>query len=495
MAFLLYLAALWTLILFTRSLLRRYARLPYPPGPRPRFLIGNLLDMPAHLPWLTYTEWGKQYGDIIHTQIFNQHFIILNSAKIAVDLLEKRASIYSDRPVIPMISLMGWDFNLGLIPYGDKWRQYRRVFHQYFRRKSVPVYHPIQLRKVHNLLRGLVSTPQDFYAHTKTYAAAIIMAAVYGYDIQPVHDRFVDLSEDAVQRLGDATAPGVFLLNSFPFLRHMPSWLPGCGFHLFAQETREILAEMQNATFDLVRDNMRDGLEKNSILGDILGQIDASGGSSAQEKVAKEVAATSYAADTTSSTLNSFFLAMAMNPGVQRKAQAEIDAAIGFDRLPTFEDRSRMPYVEAIYRELMRWSSALPLGVLHASTEDDVYDGYYIPKGTAVFTNIWAMGRDESVYHDADKFIPERFINSDDQLDNNDTILGFGFGRRICVGRHFAEAVVWLTVASVLSAFDIQKAKDSEGNDIDLHPVYLDGMVSPIPMLNRTALRSREKTC
>lgn len=72
---------------------------------------------------------------------------------------------------------------------------------------------------------------------------------------------------------------------------------------------------------------------------------------------------------------------MALNPGIQRKAQAELDRVVGKDRLPSFDDRPLLPYTEAIYREVMRWRPPLPVGLPHATTEDDVYKGYFIPKG------------------------------------------------------------------------------------------------------------------
>ncbi|KAF7374547.1 Cytochrome P450 [Mycena sanguinolenta] len=74
-----------------------------------------------------------------------------------------------------------------------------------------------------------------------------------------------------------------------------------------------------------------------------------------------------------------FFLAMALYPDIQKKAQAEIDAVIGTDRLPEFEDRPSLPFVEALYREVMRRKPVTPLGVAHASIADDVYNGYFIP--------------------------------------------------------------------------------------------------------------------
>lgn len=75
---------------------------------------------------------------------------------------------------------------------------------------------------------------------------------------------------------------------------------------------------------------------------------------------------------------------MALHPDKQRKAQEEIDRVIGSDRLPTFKDRESLPYVEAIYREMFRWLPPLPLTVPHVAQEDDVYKGYFIPKGKTI---------------------------------------------------------------------------------------------------------------
>ena len=103
--------------------------------------------------------------------------------------------------------------------------------------------------------------------------------------------------------------------------------------------------------------------------------------------------------------MTSFFLALVLFPEVGKRAQAELDVVLGRDRLPTFDDRSRLPYIEAICRELLRWQmvaalgSIVPyqlcklgyesypfLGVPHASTEDDIYKGFFIPKGPLCFS-------------------------------------------------------------------------------------------------------------
>ncbi|KAJ7505253.1 cytochrome P450 [Mycena galericulata] len=458
--------------------------LPFPPGPKPRFLSGNLHDIPTKLPWLTYTEWKQRYGDIVHARIFGQHIIFVNSRKIAADLFDKRSHIYSDRPAAPMTELIGWDFNVGLMPYTDRWRRSRRLFQRCFRRDASRTYRPIQITKIHDLLRGLLSQPEDFVALYKTVAGAIIMSAVYGYHVEPINDHFVTLSESAVKKLSDTSLPGAAAVNAFPILRHLPGWFPGCGFQYFAAECRKLTEEMQRVPLDFVKQNLRDGTGASSIAAKLLEANQARGGSQQEETTIKEVLATAYAAgsDTTVSSLGSFFFAMAVHPEIQKRAQLEIDTVIGTHRLPQYEDRPSLPFVEAIFREVMRFKPMLPLGVARAASSDDVYEGYFIPKGATVISNIWAMTHDESIYPEPDRFNPDRFFTADGKLNDDDTVLAFGFGRRICAGRHMADATVWGTIVSVLATFTIAKAKDSAGNEIDIDPTYSDGIVShPAP--------------
>ena len=84
-----------------------------------------------------------------------------------------------------------------------------------------------------------------------------------------------------------------------------------------------------------------------------------------------------------------FFLAMANNPQVLEKAQAELDAVVGLHRLPDFEDMKSLPYICALVKELLRWHVVAPLGFPHRSIADDEYNGYFIPKGTILIANIW----------------------------------------------------------------------------------------------------------
>lgn len=80
---------------------------------------------------------------------------------------------------------------------------------------------------------------------------------------------------------------------------------------------------------------------------------------------------------------------MTLFPDVQARAQEEIDRVVGSGRLPTVADRDNLPYIEAVLKETFRWHPVAPMGLPHTSTEDDVVDGHFIPKGSMLFANVW----------------------------------------------------------------------------------------------------------
>jgi len=233
---------------------------------------------------------------------------------------------------------------------------------------------------------------------------------------------------------------------------------------------------MKNEPIDFVKSAISNGSAVQSLSSELLQEIENLTGSERRkhEEVVKGALGSMFTAgsDTTVSAMSSLFLALVLFPRAQRRAQQELDIVIGRDRLPTFDDRQRLPYLEAICKELVRWQMVTPLGAPHASCQDDIYRGYFIPKGTTMVANAWAILHDPETYPDPEEFKPERFLDKNGRFRDDPTLgLVFGVGKRICPGRHLVDASLFIVISSVLSVFNVTKARDENGNDIPVNPV------------------------
>ncbi|KAG5721459.1 O-methylsterigmatocystin oxidoreductase [Termitomyces sp. T112] len=452
---------------------------PLPPGPKGYPLIGNILDMPSKQEWATFGKWGEQYGDICSVTVLGQTIVILNSVKIAIEILEKKGSIYSDRPVLQMAgNLIGWRKGLGLMSYGDRFRRFRRLFHDIIGSKtSIQQFYYIEHVETHQFLRRVLANPVDLAHHIRHTAGAIITRITYGYQVKENGDPYVELADRVMSQFSDSATPGHYMVDILPQLRHVPAWFPGAGFKRKAKEWADTLLRAVEQPFDFVKHEMATGIAPVSFVSNLLAHQDVDG---EKESDIKWSAVSLYVggADTTVSAIYSFFLAMALNPDVMRKAQAEIDSVTGGDRLPTLEDRQNLPYIDALTKEVFRWNIVAPLGLPHRLIEDDVHDGFFIPKGATVIVNIQRILHDPEVYANPHSFYPERFIAIGDRSAEPDPrAVSFGFGRRICPGLHLADASIFISCAMSLAVFDITKYIE---NGTVIEPVHenTDGTVS-----------------
>ncbi|KAG0698791.1 cytochrome P450, partial [Suillus ampliporus] len=183
------------------------------------------------------------------------------------------------------------------------------------------------------------------------------------------------------------------------------------------------------------------------------------------------------------SVLMNFILAMILHTHAQERAYNLIESVVGAKRLPTFQDRPSLSYVDAILHECMRWRPVFPFAIMHATVESDVYKGYYIPKVNTCFSHLHqAMCHNEEKYRNASEFDPDRFLNPNGTLTDDTVSIAWGFGRRVCPGRHLVEASLWSSMACLLAIFKFSKAKDETGEEIELKSQWPGGItVRPLP--------------
>ncbi|THH14927.1 hypothetical protein EW146_g5475 [Bondarzewia mesenterica] len=222
---------------------------PLPPGPRRLPIIGNMLDMPKRNEWATYQKWGKDHGsDIIHLEVLGTHMIILNSQTAANDLLNKRSSIYSDS--------LRLDWALGFVSYGQRWRDMRKAFHQYFHPTATLQYHPIEERATVELLQRLLDTPEDFIEHLRHMAGKIILEITYGIKVQPHGDPYINAAERALEGMafGGTTRAGLY--DILPFLQRVPAWVPGNGFIREAKKWTQYCLQAPEGAYHYVKEGV-----------------------------------------------------------------------------------------------------------------------------------------------------------------------------------------------------------------------------------------------
>jgi cytochrome P450 len=177
-----------------------------------------------------------------------------------------------------------------------------------------------------------------------------------------------------------------------------------------------------------------------------------------------------------------FTLAALSYPDLVTRAQKELDSVVGPDRLPTLDDVPNLPYISAIVTESLRWRSIVPGGVPHATLAADKYMGYRIPKGATIVWLCWAMALDENTFDRPLEFVPERWLENPEH--SKDRFVNFfGYGRRLCTGRHIARNSLFLLIARILWGFNIRHAVDEDGrpkevDDLDMTSGFVS---SPVP--------------
>ncbi|OOF97574.1 hypothetical protein ASPCADRAFT_129254 [Aspergillus carbonarius ITEM 5010] len=488
-------AAVWTGVLVALAafyLAKFYSRkrqqLPLPPGPRRKPIIGNLSDLPnsTEKDWEFWLKHKSLYGPISSLSVMGQTIIIVNDARLAVEMMEKRSAIHISRPHQNFAEMAGWkDKVLGAVTDMVQFRQTRRNLHgEIGSNKSVARFNDIQAAEVARFLLRVLDAPDKLVEHIRKEAGAIILRIGYGYTIEPHGpDPLVDLADVAMETFGIAMLPATWAVDFFPILKYVPAWFPGAGFKKIAQNYRKKVAAFSDIPYGFVQQQMRDGCFVPSFLSNLL-QDGAPEPGSKEENTIKWSAGSLYAggADTTVSSISSFFLAMALFPEVQRKAQEELDAVVGTNRLPQYEDREQLPYINALVKEVLRWHPVVPMSLAHTPIKDDTIEGYSIPKGATVLANIWEFTHNPDVYADPMAFNPDRFLASEGHLPERDPhLLVFGFGRRVCPGRNLADANVFLTVVQSLAVFDISKPVE-DGKVKDITAEFLPGVIShPAP--------------
>ncbi|KAJ2912894.1 hypothetical protein MD484_g7523, partial [Candolleomyces efflorescens] len=260
-----------------------------------------------------------------------QGLLVLGSQQRVVDLLDKKAVNFSDRPTLPVNELMDINWSFAAMPYGAAWRQYRRNFHQYLNNNAVQEYHPIMLEETKNFLQKLKSNPHQIFEGVQFLFGTAIMRAAYGFDDIRQNESLIHIAEDLVFEMAESAVPGRFLVNYFTPLRYVPSWFPGAGFKKHFMKVAQMSFKALYPPFEEAKRDVEDGRKSRhpSMAHSFIDRLHEESNTTRAEleEVARGVCAVAYlaGAETTVSSATALLYVLASYPEIQAKAQAEID--------------------------------------------------------------------------------------------------------------------------------------------------------------------------
>ncbi|OJA21654.1 hypothetical protein AZE42_09325 [Rhizopogon vesiculosus] len=291
-----YVPAILCLFLLIHQVRRKHtSNLSLPPGPKGLPVLGNLLDLDGRQPWITFTQWASTHGNIIYCRLLGLPVVVLQSQEVAKALLENRSSIYSDRPPISTRKAIGSEFNTAQLRYSDEWRLHRRIFHQSFRPEAADAYLPTQLHKAHQLLQGIIETPERYQRHIELFASSVIMSAVYDYDAKPKDDPLLLAADKAIKVFVEvASTRTAIILETFPFLLKLPAWFPGATLKRLAIQSQKNSAAMVDIPFRYARERVMTATSNRCMISESYERIDSHNNSDEFELALKSSSATAF---------------------------------------------------------------------------------------------------------------------------------------------------------------------------------------------------------
>ncbi|KNZ72518.1 Steroid 17-alpha-hydroxylase/17,20 lyase [Termitomyces sp. J132] len=416
----------------------------------------------------------ENYGSLVSLNLAGYTVILIGDLTIAKELLEKHSAKHSSRPAMHYFKHVDPEKNFwGLNDSDEEAHLGRKLTARIMSLVRTGKSDPLQeYEAILNIQHLLDDGGKDWFRHIERVVLSTVFSAAFGMDFPTGREPALQIILDLLAEVVYLGTPSASITNIFPLLDLIPGRMP------WRMRAQSFLTR-NNALYEKLMADAVSG--KASGINTWAAYFAREDKPEGDQRHLVRMSALAAIASTTIS-LHTFVLACIRYPDWIATAQREIDKIVGTGRLPTFKDRPFLPYVDAVVRETLRWrpagmlnvSAYAPLsvganfrnvvrsGAPRCSIADDIVgtqgQWYFIPKGSIIFPVTWAIEHDQSKFEYHDRFIPERFLDSEGNLKPNYETSAFGFA---CPGITFGERLLWINISIMLWTFNIRASNET----------------------------------
>lgn len=333
----------------------------YPPGPPSLPLIGNVHHFASDKLHVKFTEWRKTYGDIIGLKAGPANLVVLNSAEVVRELLEKRGNIYSGRPTDYIFrELIVQDTQHILFLQNDAYlKRYRSAVRLLLGPAGCEQALPLQNAAAAYLAYKLITAPGGFQDHLHNWGMGTPLTAICGHrgaqKDKDLTKLFYDNQKNWLELLNPGSAPPV---GMFPILKYVPAFLAKW------KGKAKSLRKNQQYFYKIMLDSAKDELRLHqarrnpkpegflSLMAKLLEEQNTKGGFDDHQLAYLGGGLFDAAVDTTYLSSLTFIKVLSAYPEVLRRAQAEVDSVCEAGRPPQVGDLNQLPYLKACFFEV-----------------------------------------------------------------------------------------------------------------------------------------------
>ncbi|KAM6906358.1 cytochrome P450 2K1-like [Lycodopsis pacificus] len=454
-----------------------------PPGPKPLPLLGNLLLLDLKRPYNTLLKLSKKYGSVFTVYMGPQKVVVLSGYKTVKEALVNHADEFGDRDQRKIMH----EFNQGhgiLWSNGDSWKEMRRFALMNLKdfgmgKRAIEEKIIEECQHLIAVLKNFKGEAFDTTQPIRFAVSNIICSMVYGSRFQYDDPDFTSMLQNMSSRVEVFGSLSITVYNMFPWFF---KWIPNrkLFFRLAAAVKKQNLQLFSRLKETLDPQTSRGFVDAFLVQKQNLEESGITNSHFHDDNLVMSVLNLfSAGSDTTSVTLRWGLLLMAKYPKIQDQVQEELNRVIG-SREVQAEDRKNLHFTNAVIHETQRLASIAPMSLPHKTTQDVIFQGHFIKKGTAVIPLLISVLYDESEWENPHRFHPAHFLDKDEKFIKREAFMPFSAGRRACPGESLARMELLIFFTSLLQNFRFTPPPGVSEDELDLTP-QLHLSLSPSP--------------